>query len=61
MSMRAIQPSTRIEAREWMIQNLPPGTRIAQEWYRPVLTLCQWESVPTLVGTSRWVVSPSPS
>ena len=26
-------PSTQIVAREWVIQNLPPGSRIAQEWF----------------------------
>ena len=30
---RASKPSTRILAREWIIENLPPGSRIAQEWY----------------------------
>lgn len=29
--------STRVEAREWMIANLNPGARVAQEWYTAVL------------------------
>ena len=33
IAILASQPSTRLLAREWIIENLPPGSRIAQEWY----------------------------
>jgi 4-amino-4-deoxy-L-arabinose transferase-like glycosyltransferase len=31
--IRDSRPSTRILARQWILQHLPAGTRIAQEWY----------------------------
>jgi len=31
--VRQASPSTRVLAREWIIRNLPTGSRIAQEWY----------------------------
>jgi hypothetical protein len=31
--IRDSRPSTRILARQWILQHLPPGSRIAQEWY----------------------------
>lgn len=33
LDIRGANPNTRVLAREWLIQNLPPGSRIAQEWY----------------------------
>jgi hypothetical protein len=33
LSIRQANPSTRILSRQWIMQNLPPGSRIAQEWY----------------------------
>jgi 4-amino-4-deoxy-L-arabinose transferase-like glycosyltransferase len=33
MDIRASHSSSRVLAREWMVQNLPAGSRIAQEWY----------------------------
>ena len=32
-SIAQAQPSTRVAAREWMIANLPPGSRIAADFY----------------------------
>ena len=32
-SVQLANPSTRVQAREWILANLPPGARIAQEWY----------------------------
>jgi hypothetical protein len=32
-NVQLAHPSTRIQAREWILANLPPGARIAQEWY----------------------------
>ena len=31
--IRASRPSTRVAAREWILQNLPADARVAQEWY----------------------------
>jgi hypothetical protein len=71
MSMSAIQPSTRIQAREWIIQNLPQGTRIAQEWYAAPLvgtgfvveerfSLAERSSVEAYIGEGyRYVVASS--
>jgi 4-amino-4-deoxy-L-arabinose transferase-like glycosyltransferase len=33
MNIRASHSSSRVLAREWMVQNLPAGSWIAQEWY----------------------------
>lgn len=35
--VRNARASTRVQAREWMIDNLPPGTSIVQEWYGATL------------------------
>ncbi len=40
-ALQATHPSTRLRAREWIVQNLPPGSKLAAEWH----------SVP-LAGTS---------
>ncbi len=32
-NLRQFNPSTRILARKWIIENIPPGSRIDQEWY----------------------------
>jgi hypothetical protein len=28
-----VEPTTRVHAREWLVANLPSGSRVAQEWY----------------------------
>lgn len=38
-SLRNGQPSTRVLAREWIMQNLPPNTHLAVEWYSVSLTV----------------------
>lgn len=37
-SISRARTTTRVLAREWIIDNLPPGTRITQEWYGAALT-----------------------
>ncbi len=32
-SLQQLEPSTRVRAREWALQHLPPGSTIAEEWY----------------------------
>ena len=32
------EPSTRVQAREWLLRNLPAGSHIAQEWYTAPLS-----------------------
>jgi 4-amino-4-deoxy-L-arabinose transferase-like glycosyltransferase len=38
MDLRGSRPSSRVLAREWILQNIPAGTRIAQEWYAAPLS-----------------------
>ncbi len=40
--IRGTNPSTRILAREWILRNLPPGSRIAQEWYTAPLVVADF-------------------
>jgi hypothetical protein len=37
MDIRRTTPNTRILAREWIVENLPPGSPIVQEGYIPLL------------------------
>lgn len=42
-TLRVISPSTRILAREWVIQNLHPSDKILSEWYSAILTLSEFQ------------------
>jgi hypothetical protein len=51
--VRQASPSTRILAREWIMENLPPDSRMAQEWYTAPLagtriSLSEYVSLATL-------------
>ncbi len=36
-TLREASPSSRVESREWMLRNLPPGSKVANEMYSAVL------------------------
>ncbi len=38
LDIREFNPTTRILAREWILQNIPGGSQIAQEWYTAPLS-----------------------
>ncbi len=43
LDIREFNPTTRILAREWILQNLPGESHIAQEWYTAPLAIADFE------------------